>query len=292
MTMSSEQLERSAEESRARLSNKLDELRSRITPGEIVDQLFDFAKDSGGGDFVRNLGTQVRQNPLPVALIGAGMAWLMTGRGRDGSRSANTAGTVDRSFENRAQDAARRAGGALEDAVSSAQQGAAGALDNVAGKVNRLQEKAGRAGGELANKMADATSAIGDAARGVGGAAETMGHRAVTAGKTFSEISAEQPLVLAGLGLALGAALGAAFPGTEAEGRLMGETSEAFQNRAKEAAADVAERAKTVASEAFDAAADAAGKQANEAASRDLPKVQGDEASIAPAAQDPAHTRS
>lgn len=47
-----------------------DELRERITPGQLVDQAVDYARDSGGGMFVRNLGRQTTANPLPVALAG------------------------------------------------------------------------------------------------------------------------------------------------------------------------------------------------------------------------------
>ena len=47
MTQSSEQLEREAERQRAHLSATLDELRSRITPGQLVDQTLDYVRDGG-----------------------------------------------------------------------------------------------------------------------------------------------------------------------------------------------------------------------------------------------------
>src|SRR5690348_18346520 len=100
---SSAQLEREAEDNRAQLAQTLDELRDRITPGHLVDQAVDYAKDSGGGMFVRNLGRQTVANPIPVALIGAGMAWLMLANGR---RSA-TAASINRAAET-AIDRARR----------------------------------------------------------------------------------------------------------------------------------------------------------------------------------------
>jgi ElaB/YqjD/DUF883 family membrane-anchored ribosome-binding protein len=90
------QLEREAEDTRAQLAQTLDELRERITPGQLVDQAVDYAKDSGGGMFVRNLGRQTAANPLPVALIGAGLAWLMLANGR---RSATTTASINRAAE-------------------------------------------------------------------------------------------------------------------------------------------------------------------------------------------------
>ena len=46
--MSSAQLEREAEQTRSQLAQTLDELRERITPGQLMDQAVDFAKDSVG----------------------------------------------------------------------------------------------------------------------------------------------------------------------------------------------------------------------------------------------------
>ena len=81
---STEQLERETEQTRARLTETLEELRS-MTPGRVVDEVLDYAK-TGGGDFLRNMGSklghQVAENPLPAALIGAGVIWLMMSDGK------------------------------------------------------------------------------------------------------------------------------------------------------------------------------------------------------------------
>src|SRR3954464_8651015 len=72
----SEQLERETERTRAEISATLDELRARLSPGQVLDQLLDYASDSSGGTFYRNLQQQVVPNPLPVTLVGLGLAWL------------------------------------------------------------------------------------------------------------------------------------------------------------------------------------------------------------------------
>jgi hypothetical protein len=95
---SSVQLEREAEQARSQLTQTLDELRRRFTPGQLVDQAVDYAKDSGGAQFVRNLSRQATSNPMPVALIGAGMAWLMLSNDRQPSASRAT--SVDRASKN------------------------------------------------------------------------------------------------------------------------------------------------------------------------------------------------
>src|SRR2546423_13252177 len=116
MTLSSEQLEREAERARAQVADTLDELRNRISPGQVVDEFVDYARERGIGDFTRNLGNDVRANPLPVALIGAGIAWLMMANGRSTRPAGGTGG---------AKDAAGGATSRLSDAASRAQSAAA-----------------------------------------------------------------------------------------------------------------------------------------------------------------------
>lgn len=72
-----ERLERQSERSRERVADLIDELRERVVPTEMMDQFMDLSDNGAARDFVRTLGQQVRRNPLPVALIGAGLAWLI-----------------------------------------------------------------------------------------------------------------------------------------------------------------------------------------------------------------------
>jgi len=83
----SEQLEREAETTRAQIAATLDELRGRLTAGQMVDQIIDYTRDSGGGEFFRSFGRQVAGNPLPVTLVGAGLAWLMMAGRRGPARN-------------------------------------------------------------------------------------------------------------------------------------------------------------------------------------------------------------
>lgn len=85
-----EQLERETEQTRARLGETIDELRE-MTPGRILDEILDYAKD-GGGEFVRRMGQQVADNPAPAIMIGAGLVWMMTGTGKLSTGSAQRAG--------------------------------------------------------------------------------------------------------------------------------------------------------------------------------------------------------
>ena len=56
MEAQSARLEREAEEACGQLSATLEELRCRMTPGRVVDQVIDYTRDSPAADFLRNLG--------------------------------------------------------------------------------------------------------------------------------------------------------------------------------------------------------------------------------------------
>src|SRR6185503_18337830 len=122
--MSSEQLERQTEQNRAEVELTIDELRARLTPGQIVDEIMSYAKD-GGRQFTSNLGKQISNNPLPVMLIGAGLAWFMfgkdgtssTGNGHYSHHAPDISGMSRRTGE-RLGEMADKAGDTVHDAMS------------------------------------------------------------------------------------------------------------------------------------------------------------------------------
>jgi Protein of unknown function (DUF3618) len=83
-----ERIEHDLSGTRARLDATIGALRQKLSPGEMVDQAISSVKETGGGAFGRNLVSTVRANPVPVALVAVGLAWLMLSdwRGRDERR--------------------------------------------------------------------------------------------------------------------------------------------------------------------------------------------------------------
>src|SRR5690554_4104041 len=72
----SEELEREIEARRARIEARVDDISSRLSPGQLLDEALNYAKSGPGADFSRNLGRSVVDNPLPVALAAASLGWL------------------------------------------------------------------------------------------------------------------------------------------------------------------------------------------------------------------------
>jgi hypothetical protein len=75
MRRHSEQLECEAEIARGELANSLEELRARMTLGQVVEELVEYARDTPVAEFMRNLSRDIRNSPLPVLVIFAGIAW-------------------------------------------------------------------------------------------------------------------------------------------------------------------------------------------------------------------------
>jgi hypothetical protein len=74
---SAEEVQREVRASRAEVEDTLEAIQERLSPGQIFDQAVAYLRSSGGNEFMRNFGATVRDNPVPVALLGTGLAWLM-----------------------------------------------------------------------------------------------------------------------------------------------------------------------------------------------------------------------
>jgi len=279
-------IEQEAENSRARVSGLLDELRGRVSPGEMVDQMMSYAGD-GAGEFVRTLGQQLRNNPLPALLIGAGVAWLMLADRREGRPSQSgkrVRGAVTpvvaagREAAGRARTLVANAGDRMMSAYESAGDVATSAADSVSGYGRRVAETATSLGHSAAEAAQEARQAVSGYSHRMAGTASALGqsaaetadearHAVEDIGKrtlnAANQILHEQPLVAAGLGIAIGAALGAALPASETENRLMGSTSDGLKEQARQAAAETYEKARDAADDIYGTVADTVAREAS-----------------------------
>jgi hypothetical protein len=267
----SEQLEREADLTRAQIAASLAELRDRMTPGQVMDETLDLMRDGSAGRFVRNLGQQVVNNPLPVALIGAGIGWLMLGNRVPRSQSVLRAASQMRSDEPSAVQSAKRSADRAAQATSAWAKETASSVGESVGDTSRdagfklkgAARDAGAAVSGAAASIGDTASSLyesageaydmaADRARGVGRSASTLGSNAVESSRNLMAYLRDEPLVLAGIGVALGAVLGTALQMTETEKQMMGKTSDAVKEGLGDAAEQTWEKGKAVASEAAD----------------------------------------
>jgi hypothetical protein len=159
---SSVQLERDVEQTRGELAHTLEELRDRLTPGQLVDESLDYARDTIGGEFVRNLSRQAAANPLSVCVVGAGLAWMMLSNSqtatrlsaRGGERLAGTAREAAEGIGNMARDASER----VADWATSARDKASDAVSSTARRIKGTTEATRSSVGDASRNNEQASS--------------------------------------------------------------------------------------------------------------------------------------
>ncbi len=215
---SSKQIEREIDDTRARIEANSQLLQDRISPSQWIDRTVEHLKDSGASDFFRGLGRSIRDNPLPVMLTSAGVAWLMaSSQDRDG----NGHGAPSRDFD---EDDGRSIADSVGDKASAVADGAR----DLAGAV---RSKASSAGERAKSGLHQGRAGL---ARGGRRARQGAGDGVDRVQRGVSRLIEEQPLLIGLFGLALGAAMGAALPSTETEDDWVGETSDDLKASAAE----------------------------------------------------------
>ena len=232
-------LEREIDQTRAQMNQTLGELERKFSPGEFFDQALTLVRQHGG-ELATNLGSAIRENPMPVLLTAAGLAWMAVSSNRP--KTSLKARTADYDYDPAAQEYHRN-----ESKINETDSG-------VVAKAGRLMG----AGAEATRqKVASSKEAV---ASGLSKTGETAQAQADRVREGFNNLLEEQPLILGALGIALGAAIGAVLPTTEQEDRLLGrvrdqtmaqikETSSESLNQVKESVTRLGEDAKQAVSD-------------------------------------------
>ena len=249
--MNTQQLEARSELERNAVENTVSELRRRLSPGQLVDELLAYTNE-GGGEFLSNLGRQATNNPMPVTLIGAGLAWFLFSKGGSNPPAQRTNGAYGSAMPAGAE-ASHYPG---TQTFAAAKDAGIGALDSVRDGVSAVREDISQGLDSATATLSSTTKSVTDSiARGASSVSET----AQAASRNASSLSSsavdflkDRPLVLLGAGLALGAALGAGLPATEAENKLMGDASDEVKKQAKEAASDQLDKAKVAGQDLYE----------------------------------------
>lgn len=210
------ELEREIDRTRMSLGRTVDALENRLSPGQLLDQALGMARQHGG-EFAGNLGRSVENNPVPMLLTAAGMAWMMMSSNEP--RAARHPGRFDD----------------VRDRTAGAKQRMTSGVDSAKSAAGSVSDRASRA----RHSVGDSVGHAGDRVRME---SDRMRHG-------FNNLMKEQPLLVGAIGVAIGAALGAALPRSEAEDRLMGDVSDSAAQSAKDKANEAYEDVKGTASD-------------------------------------------
>jgi hypothetical protein len=219
MTKSAEDVEREVETSRENLDRTVEALKSKMTPGQLFDEATHAMGGAGQQVFSKFLD-QAKENPMPLAVMGLGLAWLMSTSNKGGSRPST--------YEERAFAPAPGRG--------------------IGDKVHAVGDKASDLISGAREKLSGATASAGEFGHT---AADRAMHYGQQAKRSFAEVLEKEPLLLGAAGLLVGAAIGAALPPTEAEDRTIGPMRDKMFDKGKDLAQSGMQQAGDVAQAAY-----------------------------------------
>jgi ElaB/YqjD/DUF883 family membrane-anchored ribosome-binding protein len=210
------------DQDRAALAQSIEALRDRLTPNVVLEDALDYAR-ANVGPYAQALEGAVRANPMAAILVGAGVAWLALGRRSAPEPAAAVMGSDWMTHADRLRDVA-----ILE-------------LDEIDHETAHPAEVASHRAGVLSS-LATATRAA--MLRGLDGlsheaqdsilaARESAYAARIAVARQAGRVIEDRPLLAAGIGMAIGAAVGAALPGTATEDRLLGPDRDRLLAQAK-----------------------------------------------------------
>ncbi|MGI8740785.1 MAG: DUF3618 domain-containing protein [Gammaproteobacteria bacterium] len=248
---------------RGELSQTLDALQEKLSPGPMFDEALNYFRNSGGGEFASNFKHSITQNPVPVTLVGVGLAWLaLAGRGGGSSSDPFDASGYDDPYHPHAEYPQDRPVAEAEGLEGVSGRTAFG--DDVAPGMEPIgtdPDQPGRMRRMASGGRERMRGVTRGARQGISGAGAMGRRQAARAKSGFEYMLHEQPLVLGAIGVALGAALAAGLPGTRREDELMGGTRDQFMDKAQEKGKEQLGKAKQAAKSAGDAAKKEARKE-------------------------------
>jgi len=292
---SPDELERDIARTRADIDRTLTILQDRVSPTAIVDRAMRSTSE-GGVEFASSLGRTVRDNPVPLTLLGISLGWLMlSNRDRGYQREAVGTREMDRSDPSRPSATytstvettgiasteyqtpgsssdggkASAAASAVRDKVSDtaasaadlrnkAQNAASDAVNKAGGKSEQVKQKAGETYGRVAETVAEKSDEFQRRAVDARGRASA---RASDALQDAQGLVRTHPILVGALALALGAGLAALFPRTQRENEIMGDKSDSLKDAARDTGTEQADKAKRAAAAAVAETKSEAGRQ-------------------------------
>jgi ElaB/YqjD/DUF883 family membrane-anchored ribosome-binding protein len=194
----------------------------------MLDEAMGLAKGQAG-EFVASLGKQVKQNPLPVLLIGAGIGMMLLNRGKtEGMHHASSQGLGHEEWrtENRYRQLESARSG-LSRMVNETEDAFSHRKHEVEAKVLELKQNAGEAIDAFKARVSQAGHALHETASGIRSRMDAGMHNAGEfASRTAHDVKAgigdakhkaqdfydAYPLAVGAMGLAVGALIGASAP--------------------------------------------------------------------------------
>jgi ElaB/YqjD/DUF883 family membrane-anchored ribosome-binding protein len=296
-----DELRRESERTRAQLTDTVEhlrdkvgetasEIRTMVSPAHIKQEFRTYVREERE-HLTGTVQRKIRENPLQAAAIGAAIAYpawgllrsipmplMLIGAGLFLTSSKGKQ-TVEAAKE-KAADAYRQGSDMAGEMLASAQDQAASqtnavkdALASTATKVSDTARSAADAVSAQSNEIKQqlrttiqsTTGQVAGTAESAMATAKTKGEEVRDTGRTavnaVTDFIDQNPILVAGIGAAVGAAIAASFPSSEAENRLFARPREALKSKSNEFLAGSVEKAKDAAASVVGEVAQAAARE-------------------------------
>lgn len=288
----SEEIKADIERKRSEVSDKIDTLQQRLSPehlkhqaqetvNEVVKESTDKLKayiSENAQQLPATLIDTIKRNPVPAALIGLGIGWLLVenanakrqehhyagARHSNGGYQQTNEGYWSPKYEYEsprvsAQGSTYPGPYATQDTTSYR-----GSEADEKGMLGQAREKIGELGEQVRDTAQGAVQQVSHRASQLGAQVSSMEsqtgekaahlqiatqQKAQQVGRQVQQVVEDNPLVVGAVAFAVGTALALALPPTRRESQLMGEMRDRVLDTAQQAAGDVAERVQHVVEE-------------------------------------------
>ncbi len=242
-------IERDIERTQDEMSRTIQTIQHRLSPDHMKAKAKVRMRETS-----RGMMDKVKEHPAAAAMIGLGAWMLMRDKGSEHvghpvddaydhfhAVGCGVCGATfeesERGWADRMRDGAASAGARVREGASSA---AHRVSETTSSAAHRVSESTSNAAHRVAETSSRTAHRVGERARSI----------ARTTGRSYEE----NPFLLGGVGLVLGALLGGAIPESERERELMGPARDRALERAREVAREKGEQVRHVAEAAKDAA--------------------------------------
>lgn len=278
-----DRIERDLAATRARMDHRLDELQDHLTPKQMLNDAFAYFRGGEGADFTKDLVTKARANPLPVALVGIGIAWLWASNHATVAHAepANWRTPMPVSTPHTDLDARLRLAESdvqrfdhddddsysarVDDARGKVLGVARNASDTAASYAQRIKDAVASAAQSVRDTSHDLTSGASDALGRVGSSAGERAnsfqegtHNMARSGRNALASVTSNPFALGGIAALVGLVAGALLPTSDEEEAALGSVATKLRTAGRDLAQDVVDRGGHIVTDTLDAVKDSA----------------------------------
>ena len=248
-----EEIREEIEQTRLEMGETIDAIQERLSPDHMKEQAMgavlaatigraEEAVD-GATQTVKGAGTRmidtIKQNPIPAAMIGIGVGWLVMQ-----NRGSSSYGQTSGQGQQRLRDVASTGRQQAEQTVGQVQHQAEQTIGQVQHQAEQIVGQAQYQAEHAVGQLQDTAGRVTERTQG-----------------QLKQLMQENPLALGGVALALGVAAGLALPETQKEHELMGEAHDRVIDQVKTQVEETQQKVQRVAEEAQKAATEEAKKQ-------------------------------